>query len=265
MRVDSLSPRTWLLAGVAGWAVCFWVFALSGLGNRLGDAPEDTEPQRLPSTAIPRADRPGPQALYSGIPTRPVFAENRKPQPFVIGGGGDEAQANTFDYTLTSVLMAGNLQLAILKPSADGAQPVRVKVGEAVETAPQWTLAALQPRQAVFRGPEGEKTLELRVFNGIGGAAPPPIASGPPLVPGVINETPQPGQPGGVPGADGVVPPPPPSQVAGAAPPPPPAAPVSTEAQLDAIRRRIEARRAQLRQQAAQEAQTPGSVPGQTP
>lgn len=267
MRVDSLSPRTWLLAGVAGWAVCLWVAALFGLGGRLGDVSEDTAPQALPSTTIPRADRPGPQAMYAEIAARPVFAENRKPQEFRIGGGGDEAQANTFDYTLTSVMIAGDLQLAILKPAADGAQPVRVKVGDAVETAPQWTLASLLPRQAVFRGPDGDKTLELRVFNGVGGAAPPPVAAVPPPPgSGVINETPQPGQPGGAVGPQGVVPPPPPpTQVAGAAPAPPPAAPVSTEAQLDAIRRRIEARRAQLRQQAAQEAQTPGAAPGQTP
>lgn len=265
MRVDSLSPRTWLLAGVAGWAVCLWVFSLAGLGGRLGDVPEDPEPQRLPSTAIPRADRPGPQAQYAEIAARPVFAENRKPQEFRIGGGGDDAQANTFDYTLTSVMIAGDVQLAILKPAADGAQPVRVKLGDVVETAPQWTLASLQPRQAVFRGPDGEKTLELRVFNGIGGAAPPPLAAVP-SPGGVINETPQPGQPGVVAGPQGVVPPPPPpTQVVGETPAPPPAAPVSSDAQLDAIRRRIEARRAQLRQQAAQEAQTPGAAPGQTP
>jgi general secretion pathway protein N len=262
MRADSLSPKTWLLAGIAGWAVCLWVFALLGLGERLGDADVEQTPQKLPSTAIPRADRPGPQAQYAEIGARPIFSENRKPQPFRIDGAGEEAQVNTFDYVLTSVMIASDLQLAILKPSADGAQPVRVKVGDAVETAPQWTLASLLPRSATFRGPEGDKILELRVFNGIGGAAPPPIA----------QNSPPPG-PGGVIGQN--VPPPPGEQ---SAPPPSPvvappvanadgsdAANVSTQAQLDAIRKRIEARRAQLRQQAAQEAQNPAPPPGQTP
>ncbi len=266
MRADSLSPKTWLLAGIAGWAVCLWVFALIGLGGRLGEVDTDQPAPRLPSTAIPRADRPGPQSQYAEIASRPIFSENRTPQAFTIDGAGTEAQVNTFDYVLTSVMMTSGVQLAILKPAADGAQPVRVKVGDAVETAPQWTLASLLPRSAVFRGPEGEKTLELRVFNGIGGAAPPPIAQvATPAGPGaVINET-VPGQP--VPDQSGLQP--------AAVPPPPPvantnntnadAANVSTQVQLDAIRKRIEARRAQLRQQAAQEAQNPAPPPGQTP
>lgn len=264
MRADSLSPKTWLLAGIAGWAVCLWVFALLGLGERLGASDAELEPQRLPSTAIPRTDRPGPQAQYAEIGTRPMFSEDRKPQKFIIDGTGDEAQVNTFDYTLTSVLIASGVQLAILKPATDGAEPVRVKVGEAVESAPQWTLASLLPRSATFRGPEGDKILELRVFNGVGGAAPlpapPPVAAGPG---GVINQN-VPGQP---PGGEQPVPQPSPM-----VPPPPPvanaegdAANVSTQAQLDAIRKRIEARRAQLRQQAAQEVQNPASQPGQSP
>ena len=261
MRADSLSPKTWLLAGIAGWAVCLWVFALLGLGNHLGNGDTAQTPQRLPSTAIPRADRPGPQAQYAEIAVRPIFAENRKPQPFTIDGAGTEAQVNTFDYTLTSVMIASDVQLAILKPAADGAQPVRVKVGEALETAPQWTLASLLPRSATFRGPEGDKVLELRVFNGIGGAAPPPVAQiAQPAGPGaVINET-MPGQPGNeqpVPPPPGV---PPPVQAANAD-----AANVSTQVQLDAIRKRIEARRAQLRQQSTQEAQNPAPQPGQSP
>jgi general secretion pathway protein N len=272
MRVDSLSPKTWLLAGIAGWGVCLWLFALFGLGGRLGDSSGDLPAQSLPTTKIPAVARPAAQAQYAEIGTRPVFSENRRPQPFVIPGAGDEIQANTFDYTLTSVLMARDVQLAILKPAADGAPSVRVKVGESVETAPQWTLASLQPRQAVFRGPEGEKVLDLRVFNGIGGAAPPPMAAATPVPSaagpgGVINETP-PGAPGNeVPGPQA------PPQMAGPPPPGPSAAgaqpaataPVSTEAQLEAIRKRIEARRAQLRQQAAQEARNAGNTPGQTP
>jgi general secretion pathway protein N len=264
MRADSLSPKTWLLAAFAGWAVCLWLFALFGLGERLGKTDADIGSQRLPSTTIPRADRPGPQAQYGAIGDRPLFAENRKHQPFVIDGNGETAQANTFDYTLTSVLIASGVELAILKPAADGAASVRVKVGEAVETAPQWTLASLQPRSAVFRGPDGEKVLDLRVFDGVGGAVPPPPVV-PPIPPpvaqtGVINESiPPPG--GDQPGAQGpvFVPPPPPSAASSDA------NNVSTQAQLDAIRKRIEARRAQLRQQAAQEAQNPAPPPGQTP
>ena len=48
MRADSLSPKTWLLAGIAGWAVCLWVFALIGLGGRLGEVDTDQPAPRLP-------------------------------------------------------------------------------------------------------------------------------------------------------------------------------------------------------------------------
>jgi general secretion pathway protein N len=263
MRADSLSPKTWLLAGIAGWAVFLWLFALLGLGERLGHTDTKQPPQKLPSTALPRADRPGPQSQYAEIAVRPIFSENRRPQSFIIDGAGGEEQVNTFDYVLTSVMMTSDVQLAILKPAAEGAQPVRVKVGEAVETAPQWTLTSLQPRSATFLGPDGEKALELRVFDGVGGAVPPPIAQiSPPMSPtgAVINET-LPGQPDSgmsPPSSAPVTPPPVPVPIGDADGD---AANVSTQAQLEAIRKRIEARRAQLRQQAVQEAQNPAPKP----
>jgi len=250
MRADSLSPRTWVLAGAAGWAIVVWGLALAGMGARLGDAEADTSGQRLPDTKLPASGRPGVMEQYAEIKNRPLFSENRRHQPFTIDASGEEGQANTFDYTLTSVLIGGGVELAILKPAAEGAQPVRVKLGEAVETAPQWTLASLEPRAAVFRGPEGDRRLDLRVFNGVGGVNPAPIAGAPqPVI------VPDPTQPQPAPPVEGLPAPP---------PPPPPSGNVSTEVQLEAIRKRIEERRAQLRQQAAQEAQN-AAPPGQTP
>ncbi len=266
MRVDSLAPKTWLLASVAAWALCLWVLAMAGMGARLGDVPEDTAEQRLPTTALPNGDRPGPLAQYSEIAARPLFSERRVPEPFTIDGSGQEAPANPFDYVLTSVLMTPAVQLAILRPPGDGAKPVRVKLGEAVESAPQWTLASLQPRQAIFRGPEGEKTMELRVFDGVGailpsrgiaagtGLQPPmpqPIQSGQPMPMPITDAA---GPQGVVQQADGSV------VQTGPVPAPPPASAdnVSTQAQLDAIRKRIEARRAQLRQQNESSQNPPG-------
>lgn len=266
MRVDSLGPRTWLLAGAAAWGGVVLILALAGLGGRLGKADNAQDARKLPSTTLPAANRPGVLNQYAETSRRPLFSENRQPQPFTISGDGDQAQANTFDYTLTSVLITRTVQLAILKPATDGANPVRVKVGEPVETAPQWVLASLEPRLAVFRGPDGEKRLDLRVFDGMGGAAATPMAAGVPGQPVPGTQMPQPGVPPQVvqqaqaPDANGgIVPPPPP-------PPGPPSVPqvgggndgsANTQAQLDAIRKRIEERRAQMRQQAAQEANSP--------
>lgn len=256
MRADRLSPRTWMLAGAAGWAIVLSVLAFAGMGGRLGEAEADATGQKLPDTKLPPSSRPGVMEQYAEVRNRPLFSENRRHVPFVIDPSGEDAQANTFDYTLTSVLISGDVQLVILKPAAEGAKPVRVKLGEAVETAPQWSLATIEARAAVFRGPEGDRRLDLRVFNGVGGTNPPPVGGPSPPQQGVINET-LPGQPGNEV---------PPQPVVEAPPPPPPAqgGNVSTEVQLEAIRKRIEERRAQLRQQAAQEAQST-APPGQTP
>lgn len=265
MRVDSLAPKTWLLAAVAAWALCLWVLAMAGMGARLGQGPDDTAAQKLPTTQLPSGERLGPIAQYSEIKDRPLFSERRQPEPFTIDGNGQEAPTNPFDYVLTSVLLTPGTQLAILRAPGDGAKPVRVMLGDAVETAPQWSLAALQPRQAVFRGPEGEKILDLRVFDGVGavmptpgtvnpGMPPPPPPPVPPGQPVPIAEA-QPGVvPPGVVQADGSVV----QQVPQPVPAPPNAGAdnVSTQAQLEAIRKRIEARRAQLRQQ-NQSAQNP--------
>lgn len=269
MRVDSLAPKTWLLAGVAAWALCLWVLAMAGMGGRLGEVAEDGGPQRLPTTELPGGERPGPLAQYSEIAERPLFSENRRPQPFTIDGNGQEAPTNPFDYILTSVLMTPRVQLAILRPPGDGAKPVLVKLGEAVETAPQWTLASLQPRQAVFRGPEGEKAIDLRVFDGVGAIVPIRNANNtgvPPPGPPQIPPPGQPGQPGGIPIQESVPPPGTLAQGDMAQPQqmPVPAAPmsgngdISTQAQLEAIRKRIEARRAQLRQQNQSSQNPPG-------
>ncbi len=254
MRVDSLGPKTWLLAAVAGWALCLWVLALFGMGSRLGDVPADTSPQRLPGTTLPTGERLGPISQYAEIGVRPLFSENRRPQTFTINPEGDQAQANTFDYILTSVLMTPAVKLAILKPAGDTAKPVRVKLGEALETAPQWTLASLQPRSAIFRGPEGEKTLELRVFDGIGGLLPPRPGMPPPPAAGPIPAPPvvQPGQQGPIPQPpQNAVNNPSGSQPDVVQPTNADGEGTSTQAQLEAIRKRIEARRAQLRQQSA--------------
>lgn len=269
MRVDDLGPKTWLLAGVAAWGVLLWVLALAGMGGRVGEGEIEGEGQRLPGAVSAAKERLGPLGDYMEIGQRPLFTEDRQPKPFTISGNGEAPEVNTFDFVLTSVLITPQAQVAILRPPGDTAQPVRVKMGEAVLGAQQWSLAVLNPRQAVFRGPEGEKTLELRVFDGIGGA--------PPTAMNVAPSLPVP-PPGGMPTGPGGVPPPgqpyvQPGQMPPQAQVPPggeqPGVPVpveppstaqatadssqqadlSSQQQLEAIRRRIEARRAQLRRE----------------
>jgi len=255
MRVDDAGARTWLLAAVAGWGLLAWLLAVFGMGNRIAPLPDDAGLVKpIPALPASSTNRLGTLGQYAEIGVRPLFAEDRRPKPFSLQGD-DGAETRQFDYLLTSVLITPNLHLAILQ-SPDGSKSVRVKLGEAPESHPAWRLGALTARSAVFDGPGGQRTVELRVFNGIGGQRPSvvardgqPPADSPAAAPG--NAAGMPSQP---------VPRPVPSAAIGAAAPqaiprPVPVAPATTvppmteQAQMEAIRQRIQARRAQLRQQ----------------
>lgn len=249
MNAEATSPRTWLLGAVAGWAMLVWVLALFGLSGhieRLADDPSLA--QKLPALPASVPERLGPFGQYSEFSRRPLFSEDRLPKSFTLQPEG-EAQQETFNFVLTSVLLSPRVQLAIIQPDGGG-DSIRLKVGEAPEAAPSYQLLSLTPRGAVFAGPDGEKTLELRVFDGAGGETPTAIRATPTAgvaTPGQASQRPTrnmtvplnpavPAKPGS--GAATNVPP-------TVTNPPPPTA----DSQVEEIRKRIEARRAQLREQ----------------
>lgn len=256
MRFDAASARTWLLAAVAGWAVLAWVLAVLGMGGRIAPLADDPS-QVQPVPALPAAspNRLGPITRYAEIGARPLFSDDRRPKPFSLRGDGDGSDASqAFDYLLTGVLITPRLQLATLQ-SPDGSKSERVKLGEAPESHPAWRLSVLNARSAVFDGPGEQRTVELRVFDGSGGQ--PPTATGGERQPGDAQATPMTSSGNG----NGSVPKPatmpasPTAATTPSAPRPDPAAPatsaapVTEQAQMEAIRQRIQARRAQLRQQ----------------
>ena len=218
-RFAQSRPLTWLLAGFCGWALLLWVGALSGMGERIAPV----EP--LPATALPQPgpatpDRIGPLIRYAEAAARPLFTQDRRPRGFLASvpeGEGEAAQSASLDYILTGVLISPQVRLAIVQPSGGG-EAQRVREGSTPEGANGWRLLEVQPRRVVFEGSSGQVTLDLRAF---GGSGPPPAA---------VARNP----------ADATV----------AAPPPPVASespPQSEAARIETIRRRIEARRAQLR------------------
>lgn len=258
MRLDDASPRTWLLATAAGWALLTWMLALAGMGRHVDALPPDpTLVKPLPQLRKSPPETLGPLSQYGEIAARPLFVDDRRPKPFFMQGKGEgENQQTAFDYLLTSVLITPQLSMAILQP-ADGSESVPVKLGEVPESHPAWRLTSLQPRHAVFEGPEGRRELDLRVFNGQGGQ-PPTAVAGPPVA-GRPLPAPQPAPPNRTPPPPNAAPVPAPPQ---SQPQPQPAeasAPLTEQAQMEAIRKRIEARRAQLRQQQA--AQPPANSP----
>ncbi len=253
MRVEGIAARTWVLATVAGWALLLWVLALLGMGGQVQRLPDDASLQgRLPQLAPALPERLGPLAQYAEIGTRPLFSEDRRPQPFSLTAEGDEAAAPAFDFVLTSVLLTPMLKMAIVQPSAGG-ESIRIKLGEAAESQPSWRLTELNPRSAVFEGPDGRKSLDLRVFDGTGGEPPTAVGSvggaSPEARTPKSTKPPAPSPPTATPSPQAPEPP------ADAAEPAP-----NADAQMESIRKRIEERRAQLRQEAQ-----PPAAPAKNP
>lgn len=247
-----------MLAAVAAWAVLAWLLAALGMGGRI--APRGDDPglaQPIPALPAASVSRLGPFSQYAEIGARPLFSEDRRPKPFSLQADAEGTDAsNAFDYLLTGVLITPRLRLATLQ-SADGSKSERVKLGEAPESHPAWRLSVLNARSAVFDGPGEQRRLEMRVFDGIGGQPPTPAGrQAPPPDSMMVPVTPPENGHGAAAAPDApTAPPAPPAMPAGApksgaAPAPaPPASPITEQAQMEAIRRRIQARRAQLRQQ----------------
>lgn len=224
--LESLRPGNVLLAALAGWSLALLALALLGLGANFRAHPDDPAlAPPVPSVELSEVGaRLGPLSSYDEVGRRPLLTPDRRPAP----DGQDGQEEKPMDYELSGVLLVGEFQAAMLQ-SRDGKRGQRVRVGELVEGT-SWRLVSVEPRSAVIEGPEGRRTLELRQYDGSADARP---EAGP-------RPTTRP-------------------DAADAAAAAEPAAPVdmSTEppadadAQVQAIRRRIEARRAQLREEAA--------------
>ena len=237
---EAVRPLTLVLAGAGLWALCLLVLALAGLGTRFPTPEGVAAPPPLPKVSLtPTRSRLGAWDTYADVGARPLLNEHRRPVAVAAmeAGGSDE-----LDVTLSSVLITSRLKMAILTDNKD-ASTKRVRVGDLVEGT-NWRLLSLEPRRAVLEGPAGQRTLDLRVFDGRSGEAPTPVAATPP--PAAPNAAPAPR----------VVPSPAPTPPVVAQNPPtvtpdkPDPNQMSQEEQVEAIRRRIEARRAQMRAEA---------------
>lgn len=239
---DALRPPTLLLGAVCLWALSLLVLAMAGLGSRFSEAAHDVKPPPIPTVSLTRSQsRLGPIANYLEVGERPLMTADRRPAPVLAVDG--QAGSADLDVTLTSVLITSRLQLAILTSNKD-AMSYRVRVGETVQGS-NWRLVQLEPRRAVIEGPAGQRVLDLRVFDGKGGEAPTQITAATDA--GALRQNGSNGDQG--------------AQSPSSVPPSP--TPITTDAtaqstpqvvqdeQVEAIRRRIEARRAQMRAEAA--------------
>lgn len=224
-RLRRLRPSSLLLLAFCLWSVEMAVLALAGLGGgyRLHPANAALVPA-LPELHFPAANGNRAEATPTlAAAERPLFSVDRRPQAVRVS---TEAGQSELKLTLTGVIATPDAGIATFKDDASN-KPLRARVGQVLEGHPEWRLLSVTARSALLEGPNGQLTLELRVFDGSGGQAPTPIAATP-AAPAA--------------GASAVNPPAPTANA-------PPSADAAV-AQAAAIRARIEARRAQLREAA---------------
>lgn len=240
MSADHPLLRT-VLVVFAVWSVAVLVAVEAGLGGRWSlhpDAPPD--PSQLPRVQLlSGGSRVGDFQEYASVVERPLFREDRRPAPDPAQAAApvEQAPPAPLEVTVTSIVLAGDRQLAILS-DAKGERRQAVRLGAALEgELAAWRLVELKPRLAVFEGPGGRREVELRVFDGQGGEPPTPVQAPPapaaqaqpdgqPLDAGEVKQDPSRPQGGAV------------------------IEPDSPEARAEAIRRRIEERRRQMREEA---------------
>lgn len=234
---------TLLLGAVALWSLLVLVAVYAGLGGRYSLHPDDpSQVPPLPQVDLSRAENPlQPLAEYAVVGERPLFNADRRPLPppeNPDAGPAEAAPPAPLDVLLTSVVLSGDIRIAIVQDKkTNKSQSVRVGNALAGDQA-GWKLIELAARKAVFEGPTGRTEAELRVFDGTGGEAPTAMA---------IPPAPVSGDPAAIAAAQ--------AAAAAAANGNPAAAPAqdnpqTPEARAELIRRRIEERRRQMREEA---------------
>ena len=237
MRRDPMPAGLLGCVVFAVWALALAVAAWLGLGSRLPPAEGGGPPAPQPQVPTLADERLADLSHYPQVVSRPLFNEGRRPQPYYIGGDGQEQTAAV---RLSGVLITPQLSMATL--SGEGGLSLRLQLGGPAVQG--WQLLELSERQATVLGPSGSQILPLAVYAGAGAAAAPATASAPAETATVSR-----GNTGPLPA------PPPPQPQPGASPVPATAAPAAaaaanepSAAQMQAIRARIQARREQMRQ-----------------
>jgi general secretion pathway protein N len=239
------NTATMLLASTLFWAVLILLLAFAGLGARFDTLPVNASLAKpLPTVKIAQNKTVlEPLANYQEIGTRPLLMLDRRPG-IVQAAPGDNAQAE-LDVSLGSVLITSNLKMAIFRDNKDG-NTRRVRLGELIEGT-GWRLVQLDPRRAILEGPTGQRSMDLLVFNGKGGQSPTPIAVLAPQDTGSVIQN-------AVPVAAPAVQTTPSNGTVVATPTASVNQTMTQEQQIEAIRQRIAARRAQMQADAAKAA-----------
>lgn len=184
MQMRDMPVPSLVLGVVAVWSLLVLMAAISGLAGRFSLHPDD--PGSVP--AVPQLDlsqaRTDLPAMdhYAEVGQRPLFNADRRPLPpdeVAEDGAEPAAPPSPLEVTLTSVIISGDVQLAILQDNRNQ-QSLSVRVGNFLEgDQSAWKLVELGPRRAVFEGPGGRAEADLRVFDGSGAQAPTALTAQP--------------------------------------------------------------------------------------
>jgi general secretion pathway protein N len=166
---------TWMLA-----AACLLLLGLTlaeffGFGSGYRLAP-DAKSERPPAQALKldegaRKLPPWPE-YGSDMLARPIFNEDRKPTP--VNAKKDETAAQPLKAALTGVIIAGELKLAMIKDEPSS-KTVRLRPGQSLpgEQSP-WKLVDVRPRSVTFEASGmGQQELKLQVSDKPNVAPPP--------------------------------------------------------------------------------------------
>jgi general secretion pathway protein N len=224
------------------------------------------EPVRLP-----------PWTEYGEVLSRPLFNESRAPELQATTTAIDPAAAGNaqpLNATLSGVIISGDVRLAFVTDNAKG-ETFGIRVGQPLEGDQSgWTLVELGPRNAVFEGAGlGRQSLDLETDakGAVPGAAPPPPppAQVPAQAAAPVSPQPAPQSAPNVPQparviAGGLDMTPAPSSVPQIAQPAADGGATDAAQQVanaDEIRKRIEERRRQLREEAQRMLQQQNQTP----
>jgi len=207
-----------------------WLALDSGGAAVVGAAAIDRTPFKLPV-----------ETQFAATQERPLFNEDRKPTPDEPGDDSNatpEPPSAPLNIALTGIVLTPELRLAMVQDKTKN-NAVALKEGMPMPgDQGGWTLTRINPRSAIFRETSGDE-IEVELTTAVASPKPgTPARPGAPVTPGTPAQR--------------------------AAPPQAAAAPGAANPQSEALQRRIEERRKQMRDEAErmkQQRQPPPTQP----
>jgi general secretion pathway protein N len=240
MSTQGAKLLTLILAGACGVLFLLALALQIGLGRGYSWLPAEVDASAVGAAAIDRTPfKLAAETEFAATQARPLFNEDRKPTPDEPSdeSGAPQPPSAPLNVALTGVVLTPELRVAMVQDKSKGNASVALKEGMPMPgDQGGWTLARVNPRSAIFRETSGDE-IEVELTTAV--ANPRANAPGRPNTPAV------PGQARVTPNA--------------------PVAASNPNPQSEALQRRIEERRKQMRDEAERMKQQPQPAPPPPP